>query len=150
MSLGRSVITSISSVRRQFPVALAVLFCVAPLVGQKAQPDPAPPKYDSQTEMKTKGTVEEIKIISLGARKDYTELILKNGPDTLQIYISPKPFQDEMGINFTKGEEIAVTGSKIKQEESEVILAREIVRGTDTLMFRDDKGKPIWNERTGK
>jgi len=100
--------------------------------------------------MKTKGTVEEIKIISLGARKDYTELILKNGPDTLQIYISPKPFQDEMGINFTKGEEIAVTGSKIKQEESEVILAREIVRGTDTLMFRDDKGKPIWNERTGK
>jgi uncharacterized protein YdeI (BOF family) len=132
-------------------MALAVLLCVAPLVAQKSQPDNAgPPKYDSQTEMKTKGTVEEIKTISLGARKDYTELILKNGPDTLQIYTSPKPFQDEMGINFTKGEEIAVTGSKIKQEESEVILAREIVRGTDTLMFRDDKGKPIWNERTGK
>ena len=128
-----------------------VFSCLAALVAQKSQADnAAPPKYDSQTETKTKGTVEEIKTISLGARKDYTELILKNGPDTMQVYLSPKPFQDEMGIIFTKGEEIAVTGSKIKQEESEVILAREIIRGADTLMFRDDKGKPIWNEHTGK
>ena len=100
--------------------------------------------------MKTKGTVEEIKTFSLGNRKDYTELIIKNGDDTLQIYLSPKPFQDEMGINFAKGDEVAVTGSKIKQEDAEVILARVIIKGTDTLMFRDDKGKPVWDERTGK
>jgi hypothetical protein len=55
-----------------------------------------------------------------------------------------------MGISFAKGDEIAVTGSKVKQETSDVILAREMVKGSDTLMFRDDKGKPVWDERTGK
>jgi hypothetical protein len=55
-----------------------------------------------------------------------------------------------MGISFSKGDEIAITGSKVKQEGAEVILAREMIRGTDTLMFRDNKGNPVWNERTGK
>jgi hypothetical protein len=24
------------------------------------------------------------------------------------------------------------------------------VKGSDTLLFRDDKGKPVWDSRTGK
>jgi hypothetical protein len=24
------------------------------------------------------------------------------------------------------------------------------VKGSDTLLFRDDKGKPVWDARTGK
>jgi len=130
---------------------LAALLCISPALCQKPSTDAAaPPKYDSQTETKTKGVIEEIKIFSLGKRTDYTEAIIKNGDAMLQIYLSPKPFQDEMGISFAKGDEIAVTGSKVKQEDADVILAREIVKGTDTLMFRDDKGKPVWDERTGK
>ena len=148
MSLGRRS-TSLSA-QKMLQVALVVLLSVAPLLSQKSQPPPASPKYDAQTEMKTKGTIEEIKTFSLGNHKDYTELIIKSGADSLQIYLSPKPFQDEMGISFTKGDEVAVTGSKIKQEDAEVILAREIIKGTDTFMFRDDKGKPVWDERTGK
>ncbi len=66
----------------------------------------------------------------------------------IQIYLSPKPYQDEMGISFTKGDEIAVTGSKVKQETDEVILAREIIKGNDTLMFRDGAGKPVWDAKT--
>jgi len=50
----------------------------------------------------------------------------------------------ELGISFSKGDEIAVTGSKIKQEASDVILARELVKRTDTFLFRDDKGNPVW------
>jgi hypothetical protein len=55
-----------------------------------------------------------------------------------------------MGISFSKGDEIAVTGSKVKQEASDVILARELVKGADTLLFRDSKGHPVWDSRTGK
>jgi hypothetical protein len=86
----------------------------------------------------------------LGTRKDFTELIVKSGDDMVHIYVCPKPFQEELGISFSKGDEIAVTGSKVKQEASDVILARELVKGTDTLLFRDDKGKPVWDWRTGK
>jgi hypothetical protein len=150
MSLDRNrLIRQPRCLRLRLTVAFCVPLWVVPALAQKKSDAPTP-KYDKQTEMKSKGVVEEINLLSVGSRKDYTELILKSGDDKLHIYVCPKPFQDEMGISFAKGEEIAVTGSKVKQEASDVILARELVRGSDTLMFRDDKGKPVWDERTGK
>lgn len=125
-------------------IAVFVSFGVSGLAQTSA------PKYDLQTETKTKGAVEEINVLTVGSRKDYTELIIKSGDDKVHIYVCPKPFQDEMGISFSKGDEVAVTGSKVKLETSDVILAREMVKGSDTLMFRDGKGKPVWDERTGK
>ena len=134
-----------------FSLILFLLVCVNPALSQKAQPENASlPKYDLQTETKIKGVIDEVNLLSVGTRKDFTELIIKNGDDKAHIYLSPKPFQEEMGISFTKGDQIAVTGSKVKQEALDVILARELVKGTDTLMFRDDKGKPVWDSRTGK
>ncbi len=132
-------------------ISLFLLLCAIPGLSQKAQPaDHSLPKYDLQTETKTKGVVDEINVLTWGTRKDFTELIIKSGDDKLHIYVCPKPFQEEMGISFSKGDEIAVTGSKIKQETSDVILARQLVKGTDTLMFRDNKGNPVWDSRTGK
>jgi hypothetical protein len=131
-------------------VLLCVLLAVSPGLAQKAPAEDTSPKYDLQTETKIKGVVDEVNLFALGSRKDFTELIIKNGDDKVHIYVCPKPFQEEMGISFSKGDQIAVTGSKVKQDAADVILAREMVRGTDTLMFRDDKGKPVWDWRTGK
>jgi hypothetical protein len=134
-----------------FRIGLFVLLCVNPGLSQKASPDDGGlPKYDLHTEMKVKGVIDAVNLLSVGTRKDFTELIIKSGDDSTHIYLCPKPFQEEMGISFTKGDQIAVTGSKVKQDASDVILARELVKGTDTLLFRDDKGKPVWDPRTGK
>jgi hypothetical protein len=108
------------------------------------------PKYDLHTETKTKGVIDEVNLLSVGTRRDFTELIIKSGDDKVHIYVCPKPFQEEMGISFSKGDQVAVTGSKVKQNASDVILARELVKGTETLLFRDDKGSPVWDPRTGK
>lgn len=132
-------------------ILLFLLLCVTPGLSQRAQPgDSNLPKYDLHTETKTKGVVEEVNLLPLGTRKDFTELIITSGADKVHVYICPKPFQEELGISFSKGDEIAVTGSKVKQQGSEVVLAREVVKGTDTLLFRDDKGNPVWDWRTGK
>ena len=134
-----------------FRLSLFLLLCAMPGLSQKAHPDDGNlPKYDLHTETKTKGVVDEVKLFPLGTRKDFTELIIKSGDDMVHIYVCPKPFSEEMGVSFSKGDEVVVTGSKVKQETSDVILARELVRGTDTLLFRDDKGKPVWDSRTGK
>ena len=157
MPHSREVLPPRSATRTLFGASLFLflLLCVLlvlaqKVLAQKAEQDSSPPKYDLHTEMKTKGVVDEVNLLSFGTRKDFTELIIKSGDDKIHIYVCPKPFQEEMGITFAKGDEIAVTGSKVKQETSDVILARELVKGTDTLMFRDDKGNPIWNWRTGK
>ncbi len=157
MLLGRET----SIVKRQaievllyIPLFLLVWFLLlgaVPGFSQKAQQQNSGlPKYDLLTEEKTKGIVEEVNLLPLGTRKDFTELIIKSGDDKVHIYLCPKPFQEEMGISFSKGDEIAVTGSKVKQQTSDVILARLLVRGSDTLLFRDGTGKPVWDPRTGK
>jgi hypothetical protein len=52
-----------------------------------------------------------------------------------------------MGVTFKKGDEVALTGSKVKQDTSDLVLAREVVKGTDALVLRDEKGVPVWNWR---
>jgi len=139
------------AVKALFCIPLFLLVCVPLGLSQKApQDDGSLPKYDLHTETKTKGVVDEVNLLPLGARKDFTELVIKSGDDKIHVYVCPKPFQEEMGISFSKGDEIAVTGSKVKRETSDVILARELVKGTDTLLFRDEKGSPVWDPRTGK
>lgn len=108
------------------------------------------PKYDPHTETKAKGLIDEVNQLPWGAKLDITEVILKSGDDKLHIYVCPKAFQEELGITFAKGDDISVTGSKVKQDTGDIILVRELVKGSDTLVFRDDKGSPVWNEKTGK
>jgi len=132
-------------------VCVIVLLWSVPGLAQKASQDASIlPKYDLHTEMKTKGTVDEVNLLPLGTKKELTELIIKSGDDKIHIYVCPKTFEEEMGISFSKGDEISVMGSKVKQEALDVILARELVKGTDTLVFRDGKGNPVWDPRTGK
>ena len=132
-------------------IPLLLMVWVPPSLSQKAHPEAfSLAKYDLHTETKTDGVIDEVNQLSVGGRKDFTELIIKRGDDKLHIYVCPKPFQEEIGLSLGKGDRIEVTGSKVKQEASEVILARQLVKGTDTLMFRDDKGNPVWDWRTGK
>ena len=102
------------------------------------------PKYDSATEATFKGTIAELKIPEKGAEKQIAHLTVKNGTDTWDLYLCPKYFMDDMGISFAKGDEISFTGSKVKEGTEDMILTRQLIKGTDTLLFRDDKGKPVW------
>ncbi len=152
MSLGlQRTILPYKSIKILFRVALSLLLWVMPGLSQKTQPENSSlPKYDLQAEMKTKGVIDEVNLLSVGTRKDFTELIIKNGDDKIHIYVCPKPFEEEMGISFSKGDQIAVTGSKVKHDAADVILARELVKGQDKLLFRDANGTPVWDARTGK
>ena len=133
------------------PGALCLLFC--PRVGICQNPprnNNSAPKYDPKAETKISGAVEETKLFEFATRKDFVELVIKSTEGKVVVYVCPKPFQDELGISFTKGDAITITGAKVKQEASEVILARELVKGQDNILLRDDKGNPVWNLRTGK
>ena len=121
----------------------AALRCTISLLAQKAQ-EPRVPKYDLHTEAKMKGTVEEVRLPPKGSEKEIAYLLVKVGTDILDVYLCPKSFLDDMGTSFSKGDEIVLTGSKVKQGDADLILAREVVKGTDTLVLRDAKGNPVW------
>jgi hypothetical protein len=144
--MGRSgkTTTSRGFWKRIFPAV--ALLCTLPLVAQKAQ-ETGPPKYDVHTESKMKGAVEEVKLPTKGSEKEIARLLVKTATETIDVYLCPKSFLDDMGVSFSKGDEIALTGSKVKQGEADLILAREVVKGTDTLVLRDEKGNPVWSWR---
>ena len=121
------------------PLLFAVLIALA-AVGQNNLA-----AYNLTTETKLKGTIEELKIPAKGNEKEAARLVLKSGDSTVDVYLCPRSFLDDMGSTLAKGDEVSITGSKVKQEAGELVLAREVVKGNDTLVLRDDKGKPVWN-----
>lgn len=125
-----------------FAVFLASL-CPLSAIAQKNQ-GPNSPKYDLRTETKMKVTVEEVKLPPKGSEKEPAHLLGKIGTDSVDVYLCPKSFYDDMGMSFSKGDEVALTGSKVKQGEADLILTRQVVKGNDTFVLRDDKGNPVW------
>jgi len=142
--------TEVSSCRPRQTIFLLVLVAILarlPAGGQKSPPTTAsPPKYDLHTETKMKVTVDEVKLPPKGSEKEITHLVVKDGTNSVDVYLCPKSFFDDMGMAFTKGDQITITGSKVKQGETDVFLAREIVKGSnDTFSLRDGKGEPVWS-----
>ena len=117
---------------------LAFVFVAVSAVAQ------APPKYDPATETKIKGVVEELKFVPPTGGKPVAYLVVKSGQDTVQVFLGPKSFLDDMGASFKAADAVEVTGSKVKQDSGEMILAREVVKGDDTLTLRFKDGKPAW------
>jgi hypothetical protein len=102
------------------------------------------PKYDPATETKVKGVVEQLKLVPPSGAKSMVYVTLKNGADSVEVFLCPKKFLDDMGIEFKEKDEIEVTGSKVKQDAADLILTREVVKGGETLTMRFKDGKPAW------
>jgi hypothetical protein len=136
--------TVFSGLRRLvFLGAFLVVLFISIASAQKGQTNA--PRYDPHTEAKMKGIVEELNLPPKGSEREAAHLLLKDGTANLDVYLCPKSFLDDMGISYSKGDEVALTGSKVKQGDAELILAREVVKGNDTLVLRDEKGNPVWN-----
>jgi len=129
--------------RRAAKFLTIAILCALPSNAQKA-PETNRPKYDVSSETKMNGAVEEVKLPPAGSEKEIAHLLVKIGTETVDVYLCPKSFLDDMGVSFSKGDQITVTGSRIKQGEADLILAREVVKGTDDLVLRDAKGNPVW------
>jgi hypothetical protein len=102
------------------------------------------PKYDPATETKVKGVVEQLKLVPPSGAKSIVYATLKSGADSVEVFLCPKKFLDDMGIEFKEKEEIEITGSKVKQDGADLILTREVVKSGETLTMRFKDGKPAW------
>jgi hypothetical protein len=129
-------------VHRRLPYLAAIVLVATSALSQ------APPKYDPATETTVKGTVGELKLVPPTGGKPIAYLLTKTGPDkekdVVEIFLCPKSFLDEMGIAFKPEEAIEIKGSKVKRGGADLILAREMVKGGETLTFRFQDGKPAW------
>jgi len=123
-----------------FAIALFVLLS---LTFASAQSGTTTPKYNKATETKIKGVIDDIKIIP-GANEG-VHLMVKTAAETILVHVGPEKFLAAIEVSFAKGDEVEVTGSKVKDADgTDEILAREIVKGDNVIVLRDDKGVPVW------
>jgi hypothetical protein len=104
------------------------------------------PKYDTKAEVHiAKAVVDDAKQVTLPNGKVRIVLAVKDGSDAYDVYLCPKAYLDTMDTSFAKGDEIEITGAKMKDaNDKPIILAREIVKGQNSVVLRDKTGEPVW------
>jgi hypothetical protein len=104
------------------------------------------PKYDAKTEITLKkAVVEETKEVTLPNGQNRFRLVVKAGNDTYEVCLCPKDFLTVLDSTFAKGDEVDIVGSKVQDGEKTIVLARELVKGNNTLVLRDKTGEPVWS-----
>jgi hypothetical protein len=127
-------------------VVALVLTIVPAVAGQKSEPGVAVPKYDPAAEATFKGTVEEVRDRQCpvsGGMGSHLILRLSAGK-TIEVHLATTKFVKTYDLVFNKADVVTVVGTKVEFEGVGTIFAREITRGSETFVFRDKEGKPIW------
>jgi DNA/RNA endonuclease YhcR with UshA esterase domain len=122
-----------------------VLAGLLPVASAGAQGPPKAPEYDVNAEVTVRGEVVEIHESKVATDHPGLHLILKNEEETVEVHACPVRFLRELEFTIEPGDKLAVTGSRRKG--TNLIVAREIVKGQLSLILRDKTGAPNWLPR---
>jgi hypothetical protein len=152
-------------IKRALAAGSVVLFAIvfmttAPALAQRrAGTGQQMPMYDVNTEVTLKGTVEAVKTVSgmmggglmaRGGRMGMegmmqgTHLILKTDSETIEVHLGPSAFLKEQKIEIAKDDVVEIVGSRVKIDESDALLAREVRKADASWTLRDADGRPQW------
>jgi DNA/RNA endonuclease YhcR with UshA esterase domain len=126
--------------------AAALLLSAVAAPAQKTEATLVVPKYDRTAEATFKGTVEEVRNRQCpvsGGMGSHLILKLATG-NTIEVHLATMKFVKTYDFVFNKGDVVTVAGMKVRFEDVETIFAREVTRGSDTFLFRDKDGTPVW------
>jgi hypothetical protein len=125
-----------------FKTALALLAFITLVFSLGiAQSRNSGPKYEKSQEAKIKGVVDEVRVLPEGG----AVIVVKTGGDnTVLVRLAPDAFLKEMEISFEKGQSVEVLGAKLADAPAPEMLAREVTANNNTVVLRDDAGKPVW------
>jgi len=102
------------------------------------------PRYDTATEVTLRGTITKVETHMGSMGWNGTHLVVSFDAETLNVHVGPSKYLDQQEFSFAPGQQIEVTGSRIKFEGSDVLIAREIKSGEKVLRLRDSQEFPVW------
>ncbi len=103
------------------------------------------PSYDPKTETTITGVIQEVKEVPSPGRGSGTHLVVKTEKDVLDIHVGPTWYLKQQKYAFVKDDQIEVIGSQVKYQGDDVIVARQIKKGSNTWTLRDVRGIPLWS-----
>jgi len=103
--------------------------------------------YDPSTETTIKGKVEKVSQVTGRIGWNGTHLVLQTDGQTYDVHVGPSDYLSKIGLKFSAGDQIEVTGSKVKLGGADTIIAREIKENVKDFTLRDAQGVPKWSGR---
>lgn len=103
--------------------------------------------YDPNTETTFRGTVEKVSLIDGNRGWGGTHLALRVNEQTYDVHVGPSRYLSKIGLNFSMGDQIEVTASKVKVNGADAVIAREIKKQDKVFTLRDSQGFPKWSGR---
>ena len=125
-------------------LTIAWMGTIPAVAGQK--PDSGVPKYDAAAEATFNGTVVDVidrQCPMSGGLGSHLMLKQADG-STIEVHLATTKFVKNFDLIFNKGDKVEVDGVKVNFEGKETLFAREVTRGSETFVFRDKNGVPIW------
>ena len=104
------------------------------------------PKYDTATEVTLNGVIAETtdRICPVSGGLGFHFMLKQADGKLIEVHVSTTKFVKDYELSLKRGDDVKVVGSKVQMDGVDTILAREVVRGNETLAFRDKDGKPAW------
>jgi len=116
-----------------------------PACAQEENSRESVPEYDVSKETRFQGVIAEVKDrICPISRGVGSHLTVKVDEKVYEVHVAPVKFVKMYGAAFQRGETVEIVGVMTRFQGTEAILPREIRRGNQGLVFRDEKGGPIW------
>jgi DNA/RNA endonuclease YhcR with UshA esterase domain len=110
-------------------------------------PQRHPPAYNATAEVTVQGAVQEVKNFYCPVSGDEgTHLTIATAQGPIEVHVAPSRFLSGRQWQFFRGDQVEVTGSRILYRGHEALIARTIVRGTETVALRKADGQPLWVE----
>jgi len=102
--------------------------------------------YSSATETTVTGTVDDVKRMPpAGNGMAGLHLVLNTSAGAIDVHVGPTWYVSSRNFTFAKGDAVTLVGSKITMSGREVLIAREITKGQQTLTLRTANGIPVWS-----
>lgn len=131
--------------KKVFLISFLLVICVGMAAAQSTYPSKGR-IYDPATETTISGKVAEVtQHAGRGHGGTGTHVMLENSAGKVEVHLGPTSYLAAQNASYAKGDEITVTGSKVKLGGSDVIIAREVKRGDQVLTLRDAQGIPKWS-----
>lgn len=102
-------------------------------------------RYDPATEVTLQGTLTKVETQQGLMGWNGTHLLVSFDAETLAVHVGPSNYLAQQEFSFAAGDQIEVTGSRVKFEGSDILIARQIKKGSQVLTLRNSKGIPVWS-----
>jgi hypothetical protein len=73
------------------------------------------------------------------------QLTIGVGEKSFEVLVAPMNWLDSKQVVFRQGERVEIVGARQDRGSGATIVAREIHTADQTIVLRDNQGRPLWN-----